>query len=241
MTAAPQRRRAPGWLWVVVPMIASAVLVGAVAVAVRSGDDDGEAISGPAAQLPAVVDAAGMLLGTVPPADSIASELGERYAEVTLGLAEIEDDLEFAAEFDRLPDAEARLLGRTLGAIQAQLAPTQVDGSRTESDRTADVVFALQLARRAAQTIEPDATPRDQALAVLPFSVQDLTGFDDLAAEFATGDLTALAGRIDEALSDAGASELVSSVANLISERLPPADEVDLSAEFLAGYSTASG
>ena len=56
---------------------------------------------------------------------------------------------------------------------------------------------------------------------MLPFSVQDLTGFDEIAATFATGDLTVLAEQIDVALSDAGAAELVSSVANAVSQRLP--------------------
>ena len=98
-------------------MVVSALLFGALAVAVRGGgDDDGESIAGPAEELPAVVGAADELLGTVPPPASIAEELGTRYGEVTVGFGELEDELDFAAEFDRLPDAEARLLGRTLGA-----------------------------------------------------------------------------------------------------------------------------
>ena len=242
LMADPPRRGLPGWVWVVVPMTVSALLFGALAVAVRSdGDDgDGESIAGPAEEIPAVVGAADELLGTVPPPASIAEELGTRYGEVTVGFGELQDELDFAAEFDRLPDAEARLLGRTLGAIQAQLSPTDVGGARTGDDRQADILFALRLARSTIEAIDPDGTPREQALAILPFAVQDLTGFDEIAAMFADGDLDALAARIDGALSDAGAAELVSSVANAVSERLPATDD-DLSSEFLDAYATASG
>lgn len=232
-------RRAPGWLWIVVPMLVSALVFGAIAVAVRSGGDEEDSISGPAAQLPAVVAAAEDLLAAVPPEADVATELGRAYGEVTAGFVVLGDDgdeLEFSERFDRLPDAEARLLGRTLGEVQTQLSPTEFDGSRREDDRTDDVVFALELSRAAGQAMLPDATPREQALAMLPFSVQDLTGFDDLAAQFATGDLGALATRIDEALSDAGAAELVSSVANAVSERL----EGEYQTAFLDGYQTAS-
>ena len=163
-------------------MAVSALLFGALAVAVRGGgDDDGESISGPAEELPAVVGAADELLGTVPPPASIAEELGTRYGEVTVGFGELEDDLDFAAEFDRLPDAEARLLGRTLGAVQSQLSPTGVGGARTGDDRQADILFALRLGRSTIDAIDPDGTPREQALAILPFAVQDLTGFDEIA------------------------------------------------------------
>jgi hypothetical protein len=41
-----QSRGAPGWLWVVVPMTLSALLIGGIAVAVRGGGDDGEESSG---------------------------------------------------------------------------------------------------------------------------------------------------------------------------------------------------
>ncbi len=235
------RRGLPGWVWVVVPMVVSALLFGALAVAVRGGgDSDGESIAGPAEELPAVVGAADELLGTVPLPASIAEELGTRYGEVTVGFGEFEDELDFVAEFDRLPDAEARLLGRTLGAIQAQLSPTGVGGARTGDDRQADILFALRLGRSTIEAIDPDGTPREQALAILPFAVQDLTGFDEIAAMFADGDLDALSARIDDALSDAGAAELVSSVANAVSERLPATDD-DLSSEFLDAYATASG
>ena len=238
----PPRRRLPGWIWVVVPMTVSALLFGALAVAVRSGgDDDAESISGPPEELPAVVGAADELLGTVPAPSSIAEELGARYGEVAAGFSELEDDLEFAAEFDRLPDAEARLLGRTLGAIQAQLSPTDVGGARGSDDRAADILFALRLGRNTIAALDPEGTPREQALAILPFSVQDLTGFDEIADTFATGDLAALAGRIDGALSEAGASELISSVANAISERLPTTGDDDLVTEFLTAYTTATG
>ena len=89
--------------------------------------------------------------------------------------------------------------------------------------------------------MDPDATPRQQALAILPFSVQDLTGFDEIADLLAAGQLEALEGRIDEALSDAGAAELVSSVANAISQRLPVVDDVDYGTEFFSGYDAGGG
>ena len=230
-------------------MTLSALIVGAIAVAVRGGSDEGEgdAISGPAAGLPAVVGAAEELIGSVPPADSVATELGRRYGEITAALAEVDDEVAFAAEFDRLPDAEARLAGRTLGEIQSELSPTAVDGSRGDADRAPDIVFALEMARAAVQTTDPDASARDQALAVLPFAVQDLVGFDEIADTFASGDLVALATRIDTgesgetgeggALTEAGAAEVVSSVANLVSERIP---EGELRDEFLNGYAAGS-
>ena len=237
---AARRRGVPGWVWVVVPMLVSGLLFGALAVAVRtSGGDDGESISGPAGELPAVVGAADDLLGTVPAPAVIAEELGRKYGEVTVGFTDVPDELDFAAAFDRLPDAEARLLGRTLGAIQSQLSPTEVGGARTADDRAADIVFALALARATVVAMDPDGTDRDRALAILPFSVQDLEGFDDLAAQFISGDLDALAARVDVALSDAGASEVVSSVANAVSARIPTADPV-LGTEFMDAYSTAS-
>ena len=141
-------------------MTLSALIVGAIAVAVRGSSDEGEgdAISGPAAGLPAVVGAAEELIGTVPPADSVAAELGRRYGEITVALAEGGDEVDFAAEFDRLPDAEARLAGRTLGEIQSELSPTAVDGSRGDTDRAPDIVFALEMARAAVQTTDPDAS-----------------------------------------------------------------------------------
>ena len=225
-------------------MVVSALIFGAIAVAVRGGgdDDDEDDISGPAQQLPAVVSAAQELLGTVPPDPTIADELGRAYGEAVLGFddfAESGDDLAFAEQFDRLPDAEARVLGRSLGAMQSQLSPTEVDGARGADDRAGDILFGLQLSRAAIQTMEPEATARQQALDVLPFSVQDLTGFDEIADMLAGGDLQALSARIDDALSDAGAAELVSSVANAISQRLPAVDGVDYATEFFDGYNTS--
>jgi hypothetical protein len=233
----------------VLPMVVSALIVGAIAVAVRSdGDgDDADPIAGPAAGLPAVVAAAEELIGEVPPTGDMAAELGRRYGEITVALGEDADSVDFAAEFDRLPDAEARLAGRTLGEIQTELSPTAVDGSRGDDDRTPDIVFALEMARAAVQTIDPEASPRDQALAVLPFAVQDLVGFDAIAETLASGDLAALAARIDTgesgetgeggALTEAGAAELISSIAFLVSERIPPGELRD---EFLNGYAAGS-
>lgn len=243
----PARRRVPGWLWVVVPMLLSALVFGAIAVAVRSsGEDEGDSISGPAAQLPAVVTAAQDLLAVVPPDPELATALGQAYGEVAVGLVELGDggvgeDLAFAEEFDRLPDAEARLLGRSLAQIQTQLSPTEVDGSRGDDDRAADIVFALQLARATIQAMDPDGTPRAQALAMLPFKVQDLTGFDEIAETFAAGDLNALAARIDSALADGGAADLISSVVFAITEFLPAADaDVDYAGLFQEGYAAGS-
>ena len=55
-------------------------------------------------------------------------------------------------------------------------------GRRADADqRNADIVFALAMSRAMVQASLPDASPRDQALAVLPFSIQDLDGFDSLA------------------------------------------------------------
>jgi len=244
------RRSFPGWLFVVVPMLFAALLVGGVAIAVRSsGDDDGAAedIAGPAAELPAVVEAADDLAASSP--DPI--ELGSQYGEIAAAYATLTDDVAFSEQFERLPDAEAELLGRSLGAIQGQLSPTAIGGARTDEDRAADIVYALGLARGTVQSLDPDASPREQALAVLPFSVQDLVGFDDLAEQFATGDLRALAAAIDTkesgesgatgALTDAGAAEVISSIAFLIGERLPTGDSAggDYAALFNNAYSAA--
>jgi hypothetical protein len=238
------RRQVPGWLFVVIPMMFAALLVGGVSIAIRSSGDDGaEDISGPAGELPAVVDAAEQLRTTT---DGVT--LGGQYGTVTGAYASLDDDVEFAAEFDRLPDAEAALLGRTLGAIQNQLSPTAIGGVRGDDDRAPDIVYALQLARGTVQALDPGASPRDQALAVLPFSVQDLVGFDTLAEQFASGDLTALAASIDAtesgesgatgALTEAGAAEVVSSVAFLIKQRLPSDDE-DYATLFDEAYQAA--
>ena len=127
------RRRVPGWAWVVVPMVLSALVFGALTVAVRSsGDDEDDAISGPAGQLPAVVAAAQDLLGTVPPEAELPAELGRGvrrgHARRSASSARRATTSPSPTRFDRLPDAEARLLGRTLGEIQTQLSPTEVDG-----------------------------------------------------------------------------------------------------------------
>ena len=229
MSTEQPRRPLPFWVFAVVPLVLAALLVGGVSIAVRSSadnDDEAEDISGPAAELPAVVEAAAELGAA---ADGVA--LGERYGTITAAYATLTDDVDFAARFDRLPDAEARLLGRTLGAIQAQLSPTAVGGAREDGDRGPDIVYALELARGTVRALDPSLSPRDQALAALPFAVQDLEGFDGLAEQFTTGDLTALAATIDAtasgetgetgALTEAGAAELVSSVAFLIRQRLP--------------------
>ena len=93
------------------------------------------------------------------------------------------------------------------------------------------------MSRAMVQAVLPDASPRDQALAVLPFSIQDLEGFDSLADTFATGDLTALAQRVDPALSDAGAAELISSIAFLMGQKIPA--DGDLGTTFNTAYQAA--
>ena len=114
-------------------------------------------------------------IGTVPPPATIADELGHevrrghRRASPT-----ITDELDFAAAFDRLPDAEARLLGRTLGAIQAQLSPTEVGGAADGRRPGGRHRVRPGLARATVVAMDPDGTDRDRALAILPFSVQDL-------------------------------------------------------------------
>ena len=112
----------------------------------------------------------------------------------------------------------------------------QGEGAR-RTERNADILFALAMSRAMVQATLPDASPRDQALAVLPFSIQDLDGFDSLADTFATGDLTALAQRVDPALSDAGAAELISSIAFLMGQKIPA--DGDLGKTFNTAYQAA--
>jgi len=230
----------PGWLFFVVPLVLSAALVGGISIAVRSNSDEGDStpdLSGPAAELPAVTDAASQLLGTPPPPDGRAAALGTAYGDVTVGLGTITDRVQFAEQFERLPDAESKLVGRTLGAIQAELTPEGAGGGRKADERNADILFALAMSRAMVQAVLPDASPRDQALAVLPFAIQDLEGFDSLADTFATGDLTALAQRVDPALTDAGAAELISSIAFLMGQKIPA--DGDLGKTFNTAYQAA--
>jgi hypothetical protein len=235
------RRGVPTWLFVVVPLVLAGALVGGVSIAVRSSSDDaGTAtpdLSGPAAALPAVTDAATQLLGAPPAAAAMADDLGKAYGDVTAGLGTITDEVQFAQRFERLPDAEAKLVGRTLGAIQAQVTPQAAGGARKPADRDADILFSLALARAMVQALDPAAAPRDQALAVLPFSIQDLEGFDALAATFAAGDMAALASKVDPALTDAGAAEVISSIAYLMGQKIP-ADN-DLGKTFNDAYQAA--
>jgi hypothetical protein len=234
------RRGVPGWVFFLVPLVLSAALVGGIAIAVRSSSDDGAStpdLSGPAARLPAVTDAATQLLGTPPAADAIAADLGKAYGDVTVGLSTITDEVQFAQRFERLPDAEAKLVGRTLGAIQAQVTPEGAGGGRRPDERNADILFALAMSRAMVQAVLPDATPRDQALAVLPFSIQDLAGFDSLAESFAAGDMTTVANQVDPALTDAGAAELISSIAFLMGQKTPA--DGDLAKTFDTAYQAA--
>ena len=132
-----------------------------------------ESISGPAEELPAVVAAAEDLLGTVPAAGvDRRPSCGAAYGEVTRRVHRAAaTSWTSPPRFDRLPDAEARLLGRTLGAIQAQLSPTEVGGARDGDDRAADIVFALAAGPGdGRRPWTPTGRDRDRALAILPFS-----------------------------------------------------------------------
>ena len=184
MTATRRRRRVarrgvPGWLFVVVPLVLSAALVGGISIAVRSSSDDGDStpdLSGPAAELPAVTDAATELLGTPPPAAAMAAALGTAYGEVTVGLGTITDEVQFAERFERLPDAEAKL---RRAHARGDPGPAHAGGRGRRTDgRPAQRRHRLRPGDVPGDGAGPRSrrVARDQALAVLPFSMQDLEG-----------------------------------------------------------------
>ena len=234
----PRRVAVPGWVFAVVPFLLVGLLVAVVAIAVRSSDDDDAAgdVSGPAAELPAVTQAATELIGAVPPAAERAGALGARAGEIGAGLVAISDELEFAERFDRLPPAEAKLLGRSLGAIQRELSPSGIGGPRGDGDRHDDTVFALELVWAAAPILDPEADPAIQALNVLPAAVPLADDGDAIVAAVTAGDYEQAAELLDPVLSDAGAAEIVSGLAGDISDRVGALNDATRLREFQTAY-----
>ncbi len=193
-------------------------------------------MSGPAAELPAVTEAATELIGSVPPAAERAGALGARAGEIGAGLVAISDELEFAERFDRLPPAEAKLLGRSLGAIQRELSPSGIGGPRGDGDRHDDTVFALELVWAAAPILDPDADPAIQALNVLPAAVPLADDGDAIVAAVIAGDYEQAAELLDPVLSDAGAAEIVSGLAGDISDRVGALNDATRLREFQTAY-----
>ncbi len=219
----PRGGGVPGWVFAVVPAVVVGLLVAVVGIAVRSGDSDEpreEGVDRPAPELPAVVEAAELLIGRVPPVPERAAAVGARAGEIARGLVDLSDDLEFAQRFDRLPPAEAELLGEALGAIQRQLSPRAVGGPRGGDDRRPDMTFALQLVWAAAPVLDPDAAPLIQAYNVLPASVPLADNGDEIAAAVAAGAFERAAELLEPVLSEAGAAEIISGLAGDISDRV---------------------
>ena len=223
------------WVFVVVPALVVGVFVAVVALAVRPTDDDRPTIDGPAAELPAVTDAMAALLTTSPPAAERAAAIGARAGAVGHGLVTIGDELDFAAEFDRLPDAEASRLGQLVGAIQRELSPAALGGPRGDGDRRADTVFALQLISAAAPLLDPDADAATQALNVLPAAVPLADDGEAIVAAVTAGDMDQAADLLEPVLSEAGAAELISGLAGDLSDRLGGRND-DRLAEFQQAY-----
>ena len=226
----------PTWVFVLVPGLVVALIVGAVAVSVRSGDDEGgtERLDGPAAALPAVAEASTELLGSVPDS-GVAGALGGRAGEIAVGLVELNDEREFIAEFDRLPDDEARLLGRTLGSIQREVSPSGIGGPRGGDDRELDTVFALELVWTAAGVLDATASPTHQAFNVLPAAVPLADNGEEIAAAVVAEDFERAAELLGPVLSEAGAAEVVSGLAGDISDRLGERND-DRLEEFREAY-----
>jgi hypothetical protein len=225
-------------MFAVIPALVVGLLVAVVAIGARSGssDDDDEDLDGPAAELPAVVEAARQLVGSVPPIEERAAAIGARAGDIAVGLVEVSDELDFAEQFDRLPPAEAKLLGRSLGAIQRELSPGDVGGPRDESDRRADTAFALALVWAAAPVLDPGADPVDQAYNVLPASVPLVAAGDDIAAAVAAGDFDQAAELLEPVLSETGAAEIVSGLAGEISDRVGARNDDVRLREFQKAY-----
>ncbi|MFV0306162.1 MAG: hypothetical protein ACK5OX_00275 [Desertimonas sp.] len=234
---APVRAKPPrsgcSWVFVVIPAFVVATIVIIVGAAARSGQDDdrpGARIPGPAAELPAVSEALTTLVGEVPTIDRRAATLGERAGVIAVGLVEIDDEVEFAAQFDRLPDPEAEALGEALGAVQRELSPEQLGGPRRGGDRVDDMAFALAVIWAAAPVLDPAATPETQALNVLPASVPLADDGDGIVAAVIAGDMATAAELLDPVLSEAGAAELISGLAGDISDRVGDEDRDRLAA-----------
>lgn len=232
--AEPVRTKPPrsgcSWVFVLIPALVVAAIVATVGIATRSGQDDDGRIGGPAAELPAVSEALTTLVGDVPEVEARAATLGERVGAIGVGLVEIDDELEFAAQFDRLPEAEAEALGESLGAVQRELSPEQLGGPRRGGDRVDDMAFALEVIWTAAPVLDPDAAPEIQALNVLPAAVPLEDNGDEIVAAVVAGDMGAAAELLDPVLSEAGAAELISGLAGDISDRVGNEDEERLDA-----------
>ncbi len=221
----------PTWVFVVVPAVVVALVVGVVAVAARSDGGEGrERLTAAAAELPSVVDASAAL-----DADAEAGAVGRRAGEIAAGLVEINDELAFAEQFDRLPDDEARLLGRSLGSVQRELSPGAIGGPRGDDDRNPDTVFALELVWAAAQVLDPAAAPTVQALNVLPAAVPLAETGEPIAAAVVAEDMARAAELLSPVLSEAGAAEVMSGLAGDISDRLGERNDDRLS-EFQEAY-----
>ena len=147
--------------------------------------------------------AAQELLDTVPPESTIADELGRAYGEAVAGSTSSPRAVTISPSPRSSIGSRTRRLACSADTRRCRASsPTEVDGARGADDRSGDIRFGLQLSCRD-RGHGPERDPEQQALAILPFSVQDLTGFDEIADLLAAGQLEALEGRIDEALSDA--------------------------------------
>jgi len=224
------------WVFVVVPALVVGLIVAVVALAARPSDDaDRPQLDGPAAELPAVTAAATALLGTAPRPHERAAVIGARVGEIGYGLVTIGDELDFAAEFDRLPAAEAKRLGHLVGAIQRELSPSALGGPRGDGDRHDDTVFALQLVWAAAPVLDPETDAATQALNVLPAAVPLAESGDAIVAAVTAGDMERAADLLAPVLSEAGAAEIVSGLAGDLSDRLGERNDGRL-AEFQDAY-----
>ena len=185
-----------------------------------------------------MTDAATQLLGTPPAADAVAAELGTAYGDVTVGLGTITDELQFAQRFERLPDAEAKLVGRTLGAIQAQLTPEGAGG----------VAHGRRAQRR--HPVRPGDVPGDGAGRRSPMPRRATRRSPCCRSRSRTSRASTRSPtrsrpatwprwrqRVDPALSDAGAAELISSIAFLMGQKIPA--EGELGTTFNTAYQAA--
>lgn len=224
------------WAFVVVPALVVGLLVLVVALAARPDGDDTPRLSGPAAELPAVIEATTTLLGADPGRDGRADALGERIGTIGRALAEENDETAFVAEFDRFPPDEAKLIGRLLGSIQRELSPSSVGGPRAGDERAADTQFALQLVMAAAPELEPGADAETHARNVLPAVISSIDEGDEIVAAVAASDVATAAELLEPVLSEAGAAEIVSGLAGDISDRVGERNDRVRLREFQTAY-----
>ena len=238
-TCAPRRRRptpGAGWVWVVVPMVA----VGARVRCHRrrrapSGDDERRA------DLRAGRAAAGRRRrGRGParqrfrPPATIASELGPGYGEVTLGFTRargrprVRRRSSTASRTPRLACSAGR---SAPSRPSCRRPPSTGPATRTTGPPTS--CSPCNWPGRRSRPSIPTGRRGTRRWPSCRSRSRTSPASTSSPPTFATGDLTALAARIDEALSDAGASELVSSVANAVSERIPHRRRRRLGTEFL--------